>query len=482
MSNKKRIGIIGGLGALAGADVFFKLVKLSSQNLNGSLSDFVFEQRAFDVQQKAGSEKTNQVARKLYIYDMIKDFSQRKVDFVVLPCFVSHTFLNELKSEVKLPIIDMMEGLQAYVKSHYPKAKKIGVLTSDFVKNKKLFESYFLADNLEIIYPEKEEQAELMDAIYSLNGLQSGCLQGVSVAKIQNACSYLLSKQVDLILPGFTEIPLIADMLPTYNVPVLDTNKIYATYALGFNQTALRSVFKIGVVGGVGPAATTDFMNKIIKNTPAKRDQEHIKLMVEHNPQIPDRTESLLSNGADPTVALYATCKKLEANDSSIIAIPCNTAHAFVERIQPYLGIPIVNMLFETIEYIKKFHEGLKKVGLLATSGTIKSCVYHDIILKAGLSVITPDDMHQGLVMQSIYGEYGVKAGKTDGVCKVELLTALEHLVNRGAEIVLLGCTELPLLISQNESMLVGQKNVVVLDPTEILARKCVELSEECKV
>ena len=116
--------------------------------------------------------------------------------------------------------------------------------------------------------------------------------------------------------------------------------------------------FKIGVVGGVGPAATADFMQKIVRNTTAARDQDHIKIVVEQNPQIPDRTANLIGDGPDPTVALYATCKKLEAGDADLIAIPCNTAHAFVERIQPYLSIPIVNMLHETVQHLAQHAPG----------------------------------------------------------------------------------------------------------------------------
>jgi aspartate racemase len=101
-----------------------------------------------------------------------------------------------------------------------------------------------------------------------------------------------------------------------------------------------------------------------------------LKLLVEQNPQIPDRTKHLVGDGPDPTVSLYATCKRLEAGDMGIIAIPCNTAHAFVERIQPYLNVPIVNMLTVTVGYLRAPFPELRQVGLLATTGTITSGVY----------------------------------------------------------------------------------------------------------
>jgi aspartate racemase len=238
-----------------------------------------------------------------------------------------------------------------------------------------------------------------------------------------------------------------------------------------------RAVFRVGIVGGVGPAATVDFMNKIIRNTEAARDQEHLKLVVEHNPQIPDRTDSLIGTGPDPTVAIYSACKKLEADDADLIAIPCNTAHAFVERIQPYLSIPIVNMLFETIAYVGKHHSDCKTLGLLATSGTVASRVYHDAVADTGFTLIVPDQAHQGKVTRAIYGEQGVKAGYTEGICREDLMQAIEHLVSCGAQAIILGCTELPLMMAQNDSFPVLGKKVVVLDPTEILARKCVSLA-----
>ena len=176
-------------------------------------------------------------------------------------------------------------------------------------------------------------------------------------------------------------------------------------------------------------------------------------------------------------MALYSTCKKLEADEADLIAIPCNTAHAFVERIQPYLSIPIINMLYETVAYIRQHYPARRQIGLLATSGTVRSRVYHDIVEQAGLSLLVPDDEFQSKVMNAIYGEKGVKAGFTEGECRDDLLAALAHLVERGAEVAILGCTELPLLLAQNDDFPLGEKRVVLLDPTEILARKCVALA-----
>ncbi len=477
-SGSHRFGVVGGLGSLGGADIFFKLVKSSPAPDGRHQCDIIFEQHPFDEGGFPGGSDASVNARKLYVFDMIRNFEQRKVDAVILPCFISHTFLDELKPEIRLPVVNIMEALRAHIERRYPEVRKIGVLTSDYVRKHGLFERYFVPERWSLIYPATEIQRDaLMPAIYGEQGIKAGCLQGQSIELLERACRDLLAQGAEIIVPGFTEIPIVAEALSERGLPVLDVNQIYARHAVDFGGEASIRPFKIGVVGGVGPAATVDFMDKIVRNTQARRDQEHIKVVVEQNPQIPDRTENLIGEGADPTVALYSTCKKLEADEADLIAIPCNTAHAFVERIQPYLSIPIINMLFETVEYIRKNYPERQHVGLLATSGTIASRVYHDIIEKTGLQLSVPDAAHQARVMNSIYGPRGVKAGFTEGECRDDLLAALAHLVAGGAEIVILGCTELPLILAQSDAFPVNGKSIVLLDPTEILARKCVSLS-----
>jgi aspartate racemase len=229
----------------------------------------------------------------------------------------------------------------------------------------------------------------------------------------------------------------------------------------------------LGVVGGVGPSATVDFMDKIIRYTPASRDQDHIRMIVDHDPTIPDRTAYLLGDGTDPTASMLAACKRLEAYGADLIAIPCNTAHAFIEPIQRDLIIPIINMLLETARYIEDHHGGVKTVGLLATNGTLKSRIYQKLIEQTGREVVVPDEAHQGLVMDAIYA---VKAGVMEGTNLEEFQAALTHLINAGAELVILGCTELPLLSARID---MSSESIPMLDPGEILARKCVEICKE---
>jgi aspartate racemase len=257
-------------------------------------------------------------------------------------------------------------------------------------------------------------------------------------------------------------------------VPLVDTNLAYAQYVVSDGYGAPAHAFKVGVVGGVGPAATVDFLQKIVRNTPAARDQDHIKLLVEQNPQIPDRTENLIGDGADPTVSLYATCKRLEDGGADIIAIPCNTAHAFVERIQPYLSIPIVNMLTVTVGYLRKTYPALRNIGVLATSGTLESGVYRRALKSQDFCQVVPSPALQVRVMEAIYGKHGVKAGYTMGQCQEDIAAAVEGLIAEGVEVVVLGCTELPLLLTGTEYVGSGGARVMLVDPTDVLARRCV--------
>jgi len=474
------LGIIGGLGALGGIDVYSKLVK-NSLSIPASQHHFEFfiKQHYFDEPLNTGSVQANLISRKFYVFNMIKQFEKQSVNAIMMPCFLSHTFIDELKTETHLPILSMMDSLQAHVAQSFPSIKKIGVLTSDYVQHQCLFEHYFPTHHYSLSYPKPHLQKYLMQAVYGPNGIKHGQPDQNAIDLLLAACLDLIKQGAELILPGFTEIPTLIGLLNQFNVPVVDVNNIYADFALRTHQqTTSQPSFKIGIVGGVGPAATVDFMGKIVRNTPAQRDQDHIQLIVEQNPQIPDRTAHLTSDGADPTLPLYAVCKNLEANHVKLIAIPCNTAHAYVEYIQPHLSIPIVNMLSETIEYIRTQYPSCRTIGLLATNGTVSSRVYHDIVSHTDLTLLTPEPEFQDAVMNAIYGEEGVKAGFTEGTCKQELLRAMQHLAMRGCDALILGCTELPLVFAQNPSFQIAGKAVALLDPTEILALKCINLAK----
>lgn len=217
----------------------------------------------------------------------------------------------------------------------------------------------------------------------------------------------------------------------------------------------------IGILGGMGPAATVDLFQKIIAVTPAAVEQDYLRIVIDCNPKIPDRTRAIFSQGEDPTRALIETAQNLERAGADFILIPCNTAHYFLDRVQNAVGIPIINMIAETVKELREEFPWVKRVGLMATSGTIRSKLYHNEFFNAGVEVISADET---LVMEAIYGPDGIKAGNLQEKPRQLLLQAAQNLTESGAEAVIAGCTEIPLVLKKD------MLPVPLLDPAEVLA------------
>ncbi|WP_273825897.1 aspartate/glutamate racemase family protein [Pseudomonas asplenii] len=474
----KTFGIVGGLGSLAGADLFYKLISSRPVLADQGRYHFLFEQHPFKDVLLPLDRDASMSSRKFYAFQMCQSLENGGADAILLPCIASHTFREEIQAELGIPVFDLLHALRQQVERTLPEGGRLGILTSDYVRHSGLFERYF-ADRHELVYPGTENQARLMEAMYGVDGIKDGQFDGAPLEHLHQVCVELQEQGVALILPGLTELSLVSQDLQRRGIALLDANRVYSDYAIHASEPAPAPRFKLGIVGGVGPAATVDFMAKVIRHTPADRDQEHIRMVVEQNPQIPDRTANLLHQATDPSMALYATCKRLEQEGAHAIAIPCNTAHAFVERIQPYLKTPIINMLDVTIRHIAEQYGAGKSVGLLATSGTVQSRVYHDVARQWGLQLIVPQPAMQARVMAAIYGERGVKAGHTDGLCREQLLEAANHLCQAGASVLILGCTELPLILPHAERFVLDSGVVSLVDPTTLLALRCVQQALE---
>ena len=448
LQSKRCFAVLGSRTDLVAAEVLFKLRRLSRAR-DGSASPDLF----------ASVYPAGDVAA---LCARIAEMQDQHGAQVLLPSLVA---LAALPQPLPAGVVDPVAALLDHLGRHAPGARRIGVLTGDPVVREYLA-TRFDPERWTLVFP----RAEVPPA-------EVGVLDAATVDVLAAACQELRAQGAEVVVPGCPSFSLFVDELCARGQFIVDMNLVYARYALEHAAAPRSLPRKIGVVGGVGPAATVDFTDKIVRNTCASRDQEHIKVVIEMNPQIPDRTAHLVGAGEDPSMEIFATCRQLELDAADFIAIPCNTAHAFVARVQPYLGIPVVNMLAETVAYIRRLHAQRRRVGLLGTSGTIASRVYHGFVEAAGLEIMVPDDEHQALVMRAIYGEQGVKAGFTRGPCREDLMRALEHLVARGAEVVLLGCTELPLIQAMDEDFRVGEKRIVLLDPTTILARRCVALA-----
>lgn len=222
----------------------------------------------------------------------------------------------------------------------------------------------------------------------------------------------------------------------------------------------------IGILGGMGPEATIDLFYKIIKFTPAEKDQDHLRIIIDNNPKIPDRTAAILGKGEDPLPALQETAQNLEKAGANFIVIPCNTAHYFLSSIQESVNIPVLNIIEETAKETKKRIPQIKKVGLLASIGVYKSEIYHQYFKKFNIEVISPQEKDKEGIMKVIYT---IKAGDLSKRVKKNILKIAQKLIDKGAEAIIAGCTEIPLILKE------GDVSVPLIDPTQILARIAVQ-------
>ncbi|BCS96060.1 aspartate racemase [Desulfoluna limicola] len=194
----------------------------------------------------------------------------------------------------------------------------------------------------------------------------------------------------------------------------------------------------LGIVGGMGPLATAMLFEKVATLTQVSKDQDHIRVLIDSNPQIPDRTAHIVANGEDPRPELSATATHLEAMGADFLIMPCNTAHYFFDDITKDLSIPFLHMVNETAGHIARTFPETKMVGVLATEGTCKARVYETALENQGLTPVTPDAAMQNHVTDLIYK---IKAGETipiDG-----FMEAVDALKAQGATCFVLGCTEL---------------------------------------
>ena len=222
----------------------------------------------------------------------------------------------------------------------------------------------------------------------------------------------------------------------------------------------------IGILGGMGPEATIDLFYKIIKFTPAEKDQDHLRIIIDNNPKIPDRTAAILGKGEDPLPALQESARNLEKAGADFIIIPCNTAHYFLPSIQESVKIPILNMIEETAKETRKKISPIQKVGLLASIGIYKTEIYPQHFKKFNIEVISPEEKDKEEVMKVIYA---VKAGNLSEEIKKNILKIAQKLIDKGAEAIIAGCTEIPLILKE------GDVSVPLIDPTQVLAKAAVQ-------
>ena len=265
----------------------------------------------------------------------------------------------------------------------------------------------------------------------------------------------------------------------------------------------------IGIIGGAGPDATVDFQLKLLRAMKVQlnicSDQDHYRIIVDNNSEIPDRTEAVLHAGKSPVPYLLDSLRFMEYCGVDLLAIPCNTAHFYYDNLQAATSAKIVNMIDAVVDFIQLHYKNATKVGLISTVAVTHSKLYHIPLSKYNIEVVVPDIELQASILQAIYG---IKAGfYTDNdilssrqqeklyriysqhvasnskICNIKLLkTPLEilqesilYLQQKGVRHIILGCSEIPLLINNRNYK--GES--IIIDPNLILAHKTIKLAKK---
>jgi aspartate racemase len=223
----------------------------------------------------------------------------------------------------------------------------------------------------------------------------------------------------------------------------------------------------VGVLGGMGPLATADFMEQLTRLTPASSDQDHYRTLVFSNPRAPDRSQAILGRGASPLPDMLDGIALLERNGVDVIVIPCNTAHYWLSEIEAATMVPILSIFEAVRSELTRLGIVSGAIGILGTHGTVKSGIYQRHLAAAGFRTIEPDDEALRTFVEPAIR--AVKAGQIE-LASGLAYRAVEQLKAEGAEAIILGCTELPIAVRRTRM----EKGFPIVDSTVSLAAACV--------
>lgn len=223
----------------------------------------------------------------------------------------------------------------------------------------------------------------------------------------------------------------------------------------------------LGVLGGMGPLAGATFASRLVALTPAARDQDHIPVVLCNDPRIPDRSSARLHGGADPLEAMLRGIRLLEGAGATLIAIPCNTAHLWYDQIAASTQRPVLHIIESVCEELERLGAAGCRVGLMGTAATLQLGLYRDPLVRRGFRVLQTEPDEIRWCAQAIEA---VKANDEPGAF-APAARCIERLVARGADAVVLGCTELPLAVPHASR---GSLGVLLTDSIDALAQAAI--------
>ena len=225
----------------------------------------------------------------------------------------------------------------------------------------------------------------------------------------------------------------------------------------------------VGVIGGMGPEATVDLMARIIRATPALDDVDHIRMVVDNNPKVPSRIKAIVEgSGESPVPELQEMARKLAAWGVDFLVMPCNTAHYYHRDVQQAVSVPLLDMIGLAVEKVVNHLPHVQTVGLMASTAVLNLKLYENALTRHGLTLLTPPPPLQAELMAAIRK---IKTSKYGQEVTDALQAAADHLVQAGAEVLLVACTELSIITGTMQAL------TPVLDTAQILAEAVVRMA-----
>ncbi|MFD2118038.1 aspartate/glutamate racemase family protein [Paenibacillus yanchengensis] len=236
----------------------------------------------------------------------------------------------------------------------------------------------------------------------------------------------------------------------------------------GSQQNIQKMDKVVGILGGMGPKATVDFMSKIIEQTRVITEQDHLRMLVYNNPKIPSRIDAFKPENPSPLPELIRTAVTLEQGGADYIMIPCHSAHYWLDELQQSISIPIYSIVACTIENIQLRHD-LEKILLIATETTLRSGLYQQAFSKLPVQLLLPAPNEQVLIQHIIHMIKTNSNSLYNGI--IDLRDMLNEYKKKSVHTAIAGCTEIPLILTHLDH------DFEFIDPSLLLARKAVELS-----
>lgn len=223
----------------------------------------------------------------------------------------------------------------------------------------------------------------------------------------------------------------------------------------------------LGILGGLGPAASVDFYTKVVAATPARGDQDHLHLVLLSDPRVPDRNAAVAGTGPSPGPQLAAMAVRLEEAGAEVLFMVCNTAHAYADAITQAVHVPLVSIIEETVTATLAAAPAARRVGVLATSGAQDARLYANAFGQRGVSVSEPLGEERARFMDLLYR---VKAGERGENVRSAMLSLAQALVADGAEAIVAGCTEVPLVLNTGALVAAGVSAPLVASTDALVA------------